>query len=272
MNSSFERRFGQLSISALICFLLLFLMPAAAFSFLGGKIDSFSADQVLISPDGTVFSTSKIYITPEVSRVDGMPGMGVSRQMPKNNLSIITFMKKNQTFIINHDKKLYCQSSLDEDGLSVDTKDYKDAQAVKIIGKEKVSGYKCSVKEIETTATVYGMTSTSRITVWESDRFDMPLRTKDEEGNITEIRNIDKGEPPAKVFDLPKGYKKVDNMMLAMGMDFGGMGKEAETQAPGASAQRFPAGATDRPDVSAQDLEKALQGLGDKLKDFKFGN
>jgi len=37
-------------------------------------------------------------------------------------------------------------------------------------------------------------------TIWESDKFEMPLRIKDDEGNISELRNIDTRKPAARLF------------------------------------------------------------------------
>ena len=58
--------------------------------------------------------------------------------------------------------------------------------------------------------------------VWVSDKLDMPLRTKSEDGSMTELRNIKKGAPAGKYFEVPKEYKKVSNMMELMGMDMSG--------------------------------------------------
>ena len=55
-----------------------------------------------------------------------------------------------------------------------------------------------------------------------SKRLDMPIRTKSQDGSITELRNIKKGSPASKYFEIPKEYKKVSNMMELMGMDMSG--------------------------------------------------
>jgi hypothetical protein len=53
---------------------------------------------------------------------------------------------------------------------------------------------------------------------------DMPLRTKSQDGSMTELRNIKEGDPGNKYFEVPKEYKKVSNMMELMGMDISGSG------------------------------------------------
>ncbi|MCF8069920.1 MAG: hypothetical protein K9L30_15165 [Desulfobacterales bacterium] len=57
-------------------FALWLITAAPAFALFGGKIDSFSADNVEIDPSGKVVNTSKIYMAPDALRMDGMPGGG----------------------------------------------------------------------------------------------------------------------------------------------------------------------------------------------------
>ena len=139
----------------------------------------------------------------------------------------------------NHDKKLVFVSPVDEKNMKAGYKSMGKTQSEKILGKEKVSGYKCIKKEVVTDYEVMGRKFESKLLVWESDQFDFPLRTQDEEGNIQEMRNIKTGKIPKKTFRPMTGYKKVNTMIAAMGMDFGDMaerdespGKEKEETAP----------------------------------------
>lgn len=79
----------------LLCFMV---APSLSHALFGGKIESFSADQVMISPDGKVMSTSKLYITPDVYRMDGLP-MGGQGGMTQN-LTILGFKKQNKQYFI----------------------------------------------------------------------------------------------------------------------------------------------------------------------------
>ncbi|MCD4675766.1 MAG: DUF4412 domain-containing protein [Desulfobacula sp.] len=248
------------------------LLPCSASALFGGKIKKITADQVELSSQGKVLNTLKLYVTPNAVRMDGMPGAGMNPNMPKQKLSIFTFKDKNEHYIFNHDKKLYFQTSLDQEGMAMDYTKYKDAEQVKELGKEKVSGYKCIKKEVTTTTKVFGISNTSKILIWTSDRFEMPLRTKSSDDFMSEIRNIDKGAPSSKIFQLPKGYKKVDNIMMAMGMDFGSMKKNNEpapvSRESNKDTQKKP---FKMPNINKKGIEKTIQGLGDKLKNFKFG-
>ncbi|MFO8084426.1 MAG: DUF4412 domain-containing protein [Desulfobacterales bacterium] len=194
------------------------------FGFSGSKTESFSADMVVIAADGNVVSTSKLYITPEAMRMDGMPRSGSQGGMPGvDNLTTISFADKNKEYIFNHDKKLFFEAELDEqeqDMVMNMMKRYEKVDEEKVLGKEKVSGYNCTKKRVTTTVDMMGMKITSTETIWQSDQFDMPLRIQNEESVITEYRNIDTKKPSAKLFQHPAGYKKVGNIMEVMGMDF----------------------------------------------------
>jgi hypothetical protein len=225
--------FGFKSKSNVLFLALLFVMASAyaALGFFEGKIENFSADMVIISADGKVVSTSKIYITPEAMRMDGMPMAG-QHGMPKlDNLTTISFTDKNREYIFNHDKKLFFEADLDkqEQDMVMDMKKrYENVDEVIVLGKEKVSGYNCTKKMVTTTVDLMGIKITSTETIWQSDQFEMPLRIQDEEGVIMEYRNIDTKKPSSKLFELPAGYKKVGNIMEVMGMDFSSMDKDGD--------------------------------------------
>lgn len=200
------------------------IFSPSSYALLGGEIESFSADQVVIFSDGKVMSTTKLYITPNAYRMDGMPigGQGVVTR----NLTFLGFKKQNKQYVYNHDKKLFFESQLDEDDMLRELKSYENVDSKRIIGKEKVSGYKCVKKEVTTTMTMMGIKNTSTKILWQSDKFEFPLRTQQENGQIMELRNIDTGKPSKKLFRRPTGYKRVNNMMAVMGMDVAAMARE----------------------------------------------
>ena len=112
----------------------------------------------------------------------------------------------------------------------------------KDLGTETVNGFKCRKKSVEMVVEVMGFKTKSRSVVWISKKLDMPVRTRTEDGYVTELRNIKKGRQSKKLFEIPSGYKKVGNMMETFaGSDEGSGG--------GVSLPK---------------------GLGDKLKGFKL--
>lgn len=202
--------------------------PFPASAFFGGKVKNFSADQVTIFPDGKKMGSARLYVTPDAFRMDGMPGGG--GQMGAKNITFLGFPKQDKQYIYNHDQKLFFESRLDQEEVLQDLKSYQNAESVEVLGKEKVSGYICEKKRVTTTMTVMGMQSTTTQIIWQSDRFDFPLRVQEEDGQIMEFRNIQTGKPDKKLFRRPAGYKQVNSMMAAMGMDFSAMAKERSKQ------------------------------------------
>ena len=100
-------------------------------------------------------------------------------------------------------------------------------------------------KSVEMVVEVMGFKSKSRSVVWISKKLDMPIRTKMEDGRVTELRNIKKGRQSKKLFEVPGGYKKVGNMMET----FSRPDKREEGESRGFSLPK---------------------GLGDKLKGLKL--
>ncbi len=205
----------------LVVFLCFMIFPLPSHAFFGGKIESFSTDQVMISHNGKVINTSKLYITKNAYRMDGLPiggHGGITR-----NLSVFGFIKQNTQYIYNHDKKLFFESQIDEDDMLKKLKSYENVDSEKILSTEKVSGYKCVKKEVTTTTSIMGMKHTSTEILWVNDNFKFPLRIQMENGQVMEFRNINTGEPSKKLFRRPVGYKKVNSIMAVMGMDFAAM-------------------------------------------------
>ena len=257
-HKSINYKLKSLLLAAFFVFILSILPSYALF---GGKIDSFSADNVEIGPNGKIVNTSKIYMTPDAMRMDGMPGQG-SQGMPKMNISLLVLKKQDKQYFYNHDKKLVFESEVDEDISKAGYKGMDNIESEKVLGKEKVSGYKCVKKEVLTSNTVMGMTDKTKLLVWESDKFEFPLRTQNEDGTIQEMRNIKTGKPSKKFFKPTSGYKKVDNMMAVMGMDFGAMMKEDKTENDDEKDSQAPPQNIENIDV-AQMMEGMKKALGE---------
>ena len=240
----------------LFCFMI---APPLSHAIFGGESENFSADQVMISPDGKVMSTSKLYVTPDAYRMDGLP-MGGQGGVTRN-LSFLGFKKQNRQYIYNHDKKLYFESQLDGDNMLEKLKSPENIDSEKTLGKEKVSGYKCVKKEVTTTMEMMGRKVTTTQILWQNDQFEFPLRIQMENGRIMELRNIDEGKPSKKMFRRPAGYKKVDNMMVVMGMDFGAVVREKR-----ASRKKSREPVRDMKDVNLEEmLAKMKQAMGENV-------
>ena len=192
-----------------------------------GKVDSFTADQVTMDPQGQIKTSGKYYVAPQKMRME-MP----SPENPEKKMIIIVRQDQKVHWMINPTQKVYMERPLNEAEMQQFTQQMIDARDEKILGTESVGGYACTKKQVETSMTIMGYKRKTRSIVWVSDQFDMPLRTQSDDGGISELRNIDIGEPPADVFEPPEGYRKVTNMMefMAVGM---GDADPAETRRPG---------------------------------------
>jgi hypothetical protein len=235
-------KMGIFSIGRRIGWIACFVVGAILFSGLSSsalledKIIKFTADQVMIDSNGKVQHKGKLYMTQEKMRMDGIsPG-------DQGNMVMIFRRDKNLGWTLNPDKKLYMERPLNEKEMERTTKKFIDSRNEKVLGTEKISGFKCTKKEVETTVEFMGYKQTIKTIVWVSKRLDMPIRTMSQDGSITELRNIKEGAPAAKYFEVPREYKKVSNMMELMGMDMSERGKESPEAADNenTSGSQFP--------------------------------
>jgi len=148
-------------------------------------------------------------------------------------------------------------------------KSMKNVKEEKILGTEKVNGFKCTKKQITTTVNLIGFKKKITSIVWVTKKLDLPIRTQSEDGGITEIRNLKKGAPDDKYFKVPAGYKRVGSIMEIMGMDF------SERKAKKPAVQETKEKTAKQPfeiPKSLKDLKipEGLKGLKDKLKKIPF--
>jgi hypothetical protein len=230
--SNFKARIGWI-----LCFVTAAVLCGglSAHALMGDKIKAYTADQVMIDPDGKVEHEGKIYMTPEKMRMDGRAPTG------EGNIILIFRRDKNIGWTLNPEKKLYLERPLDEEEMEESIKEFRDSKNEKVLGTETVSGFKCTKKEFETNIKgMYGFNKTVKTIVWVSHRLDMPIRTKSEDGSITELRKIPEGTPASKYFEIPKGYKKVANVMELMDLDM----SELEEKPPEPAGKGEPSDST----------------------------
>lgn len=188
-----------------VCFIIFGIVFSSAVSSYGGKIKKFSAEQVSIAPSGKIEHVQKLYVTPDKIRIEGRSPTG------EGTMVMIFHKDLNVHWMINPDKKTYFERSLNEkEWEKLMKKNFTKKE--EDLGTETINGFKCRKKRVETTMQFMGREMKSSVIVWVSNRLDMPLRTKTKDGYIAELRNIKKGRQPAKLFNLPKGYQKVNNM------------------------------------------------------------
>lgn len=177
------------------------------------KVTDYTADQVTMSADGKMERQSKVYFSGGKMRLDD--------PMPQSGAKLVVIFRSDlkKNFMLNTDKKTYTERDLDEKEMPGDMmamgliKNRKE----KTLGEETINGYRCTKKEIEIEVEVMGFKNTSRSVVWQSPRFDLPMRTRGDAGDVTELRNIREEKPAAALFEVPADYNKVADIMELMG-------------------------------------------------------
>ena len=193
------QKHGRFWMICLTC-LLGFAVPLMA-----GTIQKFRAEQVIVSPDGQIRAKSKIYSMPEKLRLE--------MNHPSGQGTMIMRRDKQVYWILSPENKRYTEHPLNEAEWEKAKGDFLKAQDIKELGTETVQGFRCQKRRVTTTVEVMGVARTSTSTIWSSSKIDFPLRTKSQSGQITELRNIKKGDQPDALFETPAGFTRVSSMM-----------------------------------------------------------
>ncbi len=148
-RSAENHRLGYAAVLA-----VLLALPGMSYA---GKVQSFSADQVSLDPQGQVIETGKVAMMPDKARIEGKAPDG------KGTLVNIMRMDLKVHWILNPAKKAYMERPLGEENLqALIEKDVKPQQEEEL-GSEKVSGYKCQKKRVTTTMEFMGLKRTSSV-------------------------------------------------------------------------------------------------------------
>lgn len=165
---------------------------------------SFTADSV--TKFGPNQATSKLYVSSSNWRQD-MTGQGRSQ-------TVIGRGDKNVTYFINPVAREYMErkGAIRPWSASMTAKLYSSKMTRKVMGQKTVNGIACE-------RVVYSAKGQpGSITQYVAKDLDLPVLTeiKAPHGVMTvEFKNIKRITPPASLFQLPKGYKKVTPKMPA---------------------------------------------------------
>ena len=214
--------------------LVILVVLMSAGGVLGAGMEEFSADQVTLDAGGNIKSSGKVYMASD--RMRSEQNMG-----PEGKMVIIYRRDKKTLWALNPEKKVYVQMPLDDKKWEQEARGAIKSENSRVLGKETVNGYSCVKKEVSRTMEIMGMKMTTTQTIWVSDEIGIPIRTRSQQGMVTELRNIKKGKPPARLFEIPPGYKKIGNDMgaLFMGMH-GGKMPAAGQQTGGQGEMKLP--------------------------------
>lgn len=175
------------------------------------KISSFSADLIMLNPQGVVKRQVKIYITPSKIRM--------SNVFPTSEATISMIFRRDikVRWMLNSANKTYLTQPLNEAELFDYIAAHIPARSEKIVGTQVVSGFTCSIKTVETTASFRGSTKKILSTIWVSPRLDIAVRIKHQDGSRTELRNVTPGPLQDALFELPAAYTRVAKVWESWG-------------------------------------------------------
>ena len=211
-----------------IVVLVWFILMGSATGILAGKVENFSAVQVMMDPSGKIVSEGNLYVRSDRVRME--------TQLPSGDGSMVIIFRKDlkRHWMLNPSEKKYFERPYDEKEMENTFKKMSADKVEKTLGTEKVNGVKCKKVEIENTFKMMGFSRKVRSIAWISDQYDFPLRTRSEDGSMTELRKINRSKPAKSYFELPKDYLPVSNIMELYAGDRGqGQGQQQSGEKSG---------------------------------------
>jgi len=220
-----KKLFSLLACFASLVFFLIHVQNGEA-----EKLKAYSAEQVRIK-GGKTEKVGEIHVAPDKIRLEMRGPNGGGRMI------VIVRKDKMVAYTVFPNQKKYVKQLLDEKDLEKRMGQLSKTMKGKEedLGTETVNGYECEKKRVETSMHIMGREIKTNATIWISDQMDFPLRTENDKGDITEMRNIKPGNQPDSLFEAPEGYKEAANMMEIMA---GAMGRGKK--APKTGAQPLP--------------------------------
>jgi hypothetical protein len=223
----------------LAAFLLAFTGLCWAIEFSGDMSTKVSIGASQQSPAQNMQSDGKLYIK----------GNKIRQDVKSNLMNVITIARgdKKVRWTLNPKDKTYMElstsnrpdaadplKSMSIDGM-VKQMGGPDRVTKKLLGKETVNGFACTKYQIMSKIKNAGVSST----IWIADKINFPIRVfSQSQGNkvTLEVKNIRIGKVADSIFEIPKGYKKMEMPRMPQGM--GGMPRQGGPGRPGMPGPR----------------------------------
>ena len=153
-------------------------------------------------------TTGKTFISKNKMRDENMSG-GKAGMAGSAGISIIR-MDKGITWILMENKQYMEMETMDNQDLALMEKDSEKKFEIKSLGREKVNGYDCEVKQYIDKERKMGVT-----TMWYSPKLKYMVKNEHtgKEGKVDfkqEMTAIKEGKQPTSLFEVPPGYVKFD--------------------------------------------------------------
>ena len=158
-----------------------------------------------------------------------MPGQGkifmkgTTMRFEAGGAMTITNPEKGVTWILMPQQKMYMEQAYQPMGRTQQWDDNM-SNAAKKVGKETISGIKCTKYE--------HVSDGHKVYYWISKKIAFPVKVQDDNGHMI-LKNIKTGNQPDSLFQVPSGYQK-----FAMP----GMGKGMPGMMPGGGGAGTPSG------------------------------
>jgi hypothetical protein len=197
----------KINLLTLICALLAVCLPIVAQQ---PKMGEFSAEVSRTMSGKT--TQSKLYVKVDRIRFDTTEGGKSSATIMRLDKGVTWILMEKNTYM-----EVKGSSSKDDPTTSAEAE---DTFEIKQIRTEKVSGYQCKVMQYTNKKD-----RSQVLTVWQADKLNYHLKMEMKSGSkvtMTElVTNVKEGKVSADLFELPKGYQKIDLFGLP-GMSLGG--------------------------------------------------
>jgi len=176
------------------------------------ETESYAITQVSNGPGGGQEAVTRWFVTPKKSRTEMAP----DATDPAGYVVVITRRDKGLAWTLFPTKMAYIERVLDEGELRRLGERYTADLKVEDLGKERVLGHDCDKQRVRGEVIVGSRKVKSVQTVWQCDAFHVPLRIDGEDGSRTRTTEVKVGPQPDRLFEVPRGYRKADNLMDVM--------------------------------------------------------
>ena len=167
-----------------------------------GPITSFSADHVTVSP-GQPELIGRVFVAPQKVRVGRVPMVYILRE----DLGVMWMMVP--------ERKVYHEMPRDEAPLDAMMREVSQEQIIaEELVTETVNGFLCRKLRIKTSVEILGTRHEGTAVVWTTPALAIPIRSKTEDGTVSELRELRPGTQPEELFEIPQGYEKTSKLGL----------------------------------------------------------
>ncbi len=180
--------------------LLAWGIPGAALA--AERALEYRAEQVVIGPKGKVEKENLLWVSGDRLRLENV-------KPEKNRLIYIFRRDLHQTVTANVAKKIAFEGAFEEAAFRM-ALGLPDGRIVaeRPMGDEAVAGVSCRKKEIDVEVSFKKGSKTLTYTVWEAERYALPLRVKIPAGRVFELRNLHEEKLDPARFATPKDFKR----------------------------------------------------------------